>query len=97
MSGPSVKRLLNESKMKTLEPLQYDWLCAIAKKDYVVIVAIGEMFHDGEATLFKRGLYTAEPHPTEPNKYIVASFQLTTAGRDAIMCYRALMNEFSFT
>lgn len=82
--------------MKSLEPLQYDCLCAVARKDNESIYRLGELL-EGNGYLHQRGLYTYTPIAPGSVRGVPGSANLTQAGHDAIMCYRALKSDFSFT
>jgi hypothetical protein len=82
--------------MKTLEPLQYDWLCAVARLDYPLVKQIADRLNGG-GHLLKRGLYTCKPIPDYPGEAMTESIRITSAGHDAIMCFKALTGQFSLS
>lgn len=75
--------------MKTISPLQYDWLCAVERENNEAVARIAKELPSGE--LFERGLYTCIPHPENPSGMVHGSARITQAGRDALMCYRAII------
>lgn len=85
--------------MKSLEPLEYDWLCAVNREDSQAVHDIAELLYQshGHSVLLKRGLYTCQDDPDDVRFAVKGSIRLTSAGQDALMCYRALKGEFSFT
>jgi len=82
--------------MKTLEPIQYQWLCAVERGNYLLASELSDQCPNG-SELLNRGLYTYIPFDGNPDRYEQDSPRLTQAGRDAIMGYRAIIGEYSFT
>jgi len=81
--------------MVTLQPLQYQYLCALDRGDYELASKIGWSLPRGD--LARRQLITFIPDPECPGNCIRGSVRLTSSGRDAIMCYRAIIGEYSFS
>jgi hypothetical protein len=80
--------------VKTISPLQYEWLCAVERGDYLLADQLSDSLPYGE--LFERGLYTYSPVPDPSYREVIpGSWRLTTAGRDAILCHRVITGSIS--
>ena len=75
--------------MKTLLPTQYQFLVAIERRDYATVIDITEREINPPNELLHRGLYTAD---IAHDGWYPMSARITSSGRDALMCYRAIHN-----